>query len=107
MNARLVKGYVFITVSAIVLGAAAILLLTNFDNDWTLKVIWRDRTLPRAAWLLMAAAGGVVIWWVAWKILPKGIAALRAGSIARRSRETAERLSELVKNRQQNGVRQK
>ena len=55
----------------------------------------------------MAAAGGVVIWWVAWKILPKGIAALREGSIARRSRETAERLSELVKNRQQNGVRQK
>ena len=100
MNARLAKGYVFITVSAILLAAAAILLLTNFDNDWTLKVFWRDRTLPRATWLLLAAAGGVVVWWVAWKVLPKGIAALRDGSTARRSREAAKRVKELEKDQQ-------
>ena len=100
MNARLVKGYVFLTISVLILLAAAVLLVTNLGDKWTLHVFWRDRTLPRAAWLLLAAAGGVVIWWVAWKILPKGIAALREGSIARRSRETAKRVKELEKNQQ-------
>jgi len=100
MNARLVKGYVLVTFSVLVLAAAAVLLLTNFDNDWKLKVFWRDRALPRAAWLLLAAGGGVVIWWVAWKVLPKGVAALRAGTAARRSRETARRVRELEKGRQ-------
>jgi hypothetical protein len=101
MNLKLLKGYVFLVICILLLAAAAILLVTNLDNDWRLKVYWRDRMLPRAAWLLLAAAGGLVIWWAVRKLLPAGIAAVRQGGAAQRTKEAEKRLSKLEKGPQQ------
>ena len=95
MNLKLLQGYVLLTIALLILAAAAILLVTNLGDPWTLHVYWSDRTLPRAAWLLLAAGGGLVIWWTLRKVLPTGIAAGRQGAILYRTRKTEKQVKAL------------
>ena len=99
MNTKLLRGYFFLVVVVLILAGAIVLLLTNMDNDWRLKVYWRDRIMPRAAWLVLAGIGGLVVWWTLRKTLPAGLAALREGKAVRQSRRTEKRLREIEKNR--------
>ena len=97
MNVRLVKGYVLLTISLLVLVAAGILLVSNLGGTWTMHVFLGPRTLPPAAWLSMAAIAGVVVWWTLRRVLPKAIQAVRTGSKLKRTRETQQRLDDLEK----------
>ena len=70
MNTKLLRGYFLLAAVMLILAGALVLLLTNMDNDWRLKVYWRDRIMPRAAWLVLAGIGGLVVWWTLRKMLP-------------------------------------
>lgn len=87
MNAKLLKGYCLIVLAMLILVAAGILLLNNIGDDWRMQVFWRSVTMSPAAWLLLAAAGGVVLWWTFTKLLPAAISALRSGTRQRRQAE--------------------
>ena len=95
MSAKTLKGYVYLVFALLVLAAAVLLLLMNLDNDWRLKVFWRDRTMPRAGWLLLAAAAGVLLFWVLRSVLPAGVRSLRKGAAASKAKDNERRLSEL------------
>jgi len=99
MNARLLKGYLLLAVTVVVLAAAAVLLVNNLDSDWTLKVYWRDHQLPRAAWLLLGGAGGLIVYWTLRRLLPAGIAAVRQGAKVRRQKRSEKRIDRLEKDR--------
>ncbi len=95
MNTKLVRGYVLAILSLLILAAAGLLLVMNLGNSWQLHVYFKTVQLPRAAWLILAAAGGLITWWTLTKVLPAGISALRAGIKLRREKEAREQLKAL------------
>ena len=97
MNVKTLTGYVLLALAAIILAAAAILLITNMDNDWRMKIFWRDYMLHRATALLLAAGGGILVYFTLRKILPAGIGSLRRGRAAKRAKEMTQRLDDLEK----------
>ena len=100
MNLKLLKGYVLATIAILVLGGAVVLLVMNFGDKWTLHVYWKERTLPRAVWLLLAGAGGLLVYWTLRKLLPRAVANLREGRQIRRSQQTDKSAENLEKNQQ-------
>jgi len=97
MNLKLLKGYVLLLLSVIVLAAAVVLLTMNLGDQWELHVYAKKVTLSRALYLLLAAVGGVLLWWILRKALPAGITNLREGTALRRGRQTEKRLKNLEK----------
>jgi len=95
MNTKLLRGYVLAILSLLILAAAALLLIMNLGDSWQLHVFFKTVELPRAAWLLLAAVGGLIIWWTLTKLLPTGISALRAGTKLRREKDAREQLKSL------------
>ena len=86
MKLKTLRGYVLAFVSLAVLTLAAVLLLNNIGGQWEMQVIYRPVILRPAAWLLLAGAGGVVIFGTVAKLAPRAIKDLRAGVAARRAR---------------------
>ncbi|KKL03906.1 hypothetical protein LCGC14_2621440 [marine sediment metagenome] len=101
MNIKLIKGYLLALASLLILAAAAFILLNNLGERWSLHVFWRSVTLRRPSWLLIAGAGGLVIYWTARKGLPAAIANLREGLRIRRGKQTDRDLKELRKDQGQ------
>ncbi len=77
MTFNLLRGYVLLVVSLVVLTAAAVLLATNLGDTWTMHVFFKDVPMRRAAWLLLAGAGGLVVWWTLTRLLPRAVADIR------------------------------
>ena len=94
MNLSLLKGYLLAAVTVLVLVAAAVLVLNNLkaqnDSPWVLQVFYRPVTLSPAAWLLLAGAGGVVVFLTLWQVLPRALRSLRAGAAKRRAKAAAQ-----------------
>lgn len=96
MNLSLLKGYLLAAVTMLVVVAAAILVLNNLEAEqpWQMQVFFRPVVLSPAAWLLLAGAGGVVVFLTLWKVLPRAVRSLRAGSAKRQAkadRQAAEK----------------
>jgi len=100
MNLNLLKGYLLALLSLLILTAAAILLVNNIGGSWRMQVFWRPLTLRPAVWLLLAAGGGVVIWYTITRLIPTAIASLRSGKKRQREKENHQRLKELEKSKQ-------
>lgn len=92
MNLKLLKGYLLALLCLIILVAAAFLLVNNIGGRWQMQVFWRPVVLRPAAWLLLAGAGGLVVYWTLRKVLPAAIASLREGAAIRRAKTTAKEL---------------
>ena len=94
MNMKLLKGYVLLGLTVLVLVAAGFLLLNNLKAKppWTMQVFFRPVTLSPAAWLLLAGAGGIVVYWMLRHVLPRSVRSLKDGSARRRARQTEQRL---------------
>jgi hypothetical protein len=95
MNLKLLQGYGLAVLSLLILVAAGFILLNNAGDDWPLHVFWKTVTLSRSLWLLLAALGGVVLWWTLTKLLPGAVSALRAGMKSRREKEAKQQLKDL------------
>jgi len=95
MNWNLLKGYLLAALVLAVLAAGGILVLNNLGGAWQMQVFWKPVTMRPAAWLLCAAAGGLVVWWTLTKVLPVAVAALRAGNQVRRERQTRRDLKDM------------
>jgi len=96
MNWKLLRGYVLVIVSALILVAAAIILISNIRRDTTIQLFVGPRTLSASAWLLLAAAGGVVLWMTFTKLLPWSVSAFKAGAKQRNEKAAQQQLKQLA-----------
>lgn len=94
MNMKLIKGYTLAILSLMILAAAGILVLTNMD-PWTLHVFSKSQTLPQSVWLLLAGAGGVIVWYTVLKLVPTAVASLRKGKKLHQTQSDHDRLKNL------------
>jgi hypothetical protein len=90
MSVKRLKGYLLAVLCLVILVAAAFLLLNNIGGAWSMQVFWRPVTLRPAAWLLLAAAGGVVVYWTLRRLLPAAIANLRQAAALKRAEQSPE-----------------
>jgi len=96
MNLKLLQGYTLAILCVLVLAAAGFLLLNNIGGEWEMQVFWRPVKMGPAAWLLLAALGGVVLWWTLTKLLPMAISSLKAGAKLRRQKDADQQLRQLT-----------
>ena len=96
MNWKLLRGYVLAIVAALILVVAGILLVNNIGGAWQMQVFWRPVTMGPAAWLLLAAAGGVVLWKTFTKLLPWSVSAFKAGARQRTEKAAQQQLTKLA-----------
>ena len=82
MNLKLLSGYVLLVICAGVVAFVGIIVLMNTGDTWKLHVVTRDIELSRAAWLLIAAGGGIIIFLDLFWLLPRTIRSLRLGARA-------------------------
>jgi hypothetical protein len=104
MNLKLLSGYVLLVICAGVVGLAAIIVLMNTGDEWMLHVMSRDVTLSRALWLLIAAAGGIVIFLDLFWLLPRTIRSLRVGAEIRKQRNQQKMLHDIAAERHAQAV---
>ena len=101
MNLRLLQGYALAILVVVILVAAGFILLNNIGGEWTMQVVWRPVTLRPAAWLLLAALGGLILWWTFSKLLPTAVSALKAGARLRREKRAQQQLRDLAGRKEQ------
>jgi hypothetical protein len=95
MNLRLLTGYVLLVICAGVVALAAIITLMNTGYSWELHVLYRPVSMSRAAWLLLAAAGGIVIALDVGWLLPRTIRQLQSG-LAEKKQKTQEKMLKAI-----------
>ena len=98
MNVKLITGWLLVIACTLILLAAGVLVLTNAGDRWTLHVYWKDIVMSRAVWLLLAGAGGAVVYLTVRKMLPRAIRDLRQGAHIRREKITRRNVAEMARN---------
>ena len=92
MNAKVVKGYVLIVVSGLVILAAAALVVVQWTNEGTFSFFGHDMKVRMWLLLLGAAGGGMVIRTLL-RLLVRGIGSLKRGWQAAGAKGSPERFS--------------
>lgn len=103
MNFNLIKGYLQALLSILILTATAILIVNNIGGEWRMQVFWRPVRLRPAVWLLLAAAGGIIIWYTITRLVPTAIASLRKGKKSQREKANHRKVMELEKRKDEVG----
>ena len=100
MNLKLLSGYVLLVICAGVVAFVGIIVLMNTGDTWKLHVVTRDIELSRAAWLLIAAGGGIIIFLDLFWLLPRTIRSLRLGADIKKQRAERKMLHDIAAERQ-------
>ncbi len=95
MNMKLIKGYTLAILSLMILAAAGILILNNLGGEWKMQFFWKPVTLRPAVGMLLAGAGGVIVWYTVLKLVPTAVASLRKGKKLQQTQSDHERLKNL------------
>lgn len=101
MNLKLLQGYALAILVVVILVAAGFILLNNIGDNWQLHVFWKTRTMSRSGWLLLAALGGLILWWTFSKLLPTAVSALKTGARQRREKRAQQQLRDLTGRKEQ------
>ncbi len=86
------KAIVLLSISGLLLVAAAVLVITNWGYAWTMHLYTRPLTVKGGPCLFVAAVIGIGIWYVCRTSIPAGIRALRASKQKSILKATQKRL---------------
>ncbi len=104
MNVNLLKGYVLVVLSGLILLAAALLVILQWGNQAKLSLYGKNVEVNTFALVLCSAAGGIVIVFLCW-VFVRGLRSLLKGRRKEKQQLIAQRISNLEqhKQKQQNG----
>jgi len=92
MTFRLVKGYVLVAISGLVILVSAVLIGLQWGNSSAFSWFGQNRTVNTALLMVCSLADAFVLLWM-FKVLSQGMRAVRQGRTSRRDRpvEQADR----------------
>ena len=100
MNWNLVKGYVLVVLSGLILFAAVVLIVVQWDLTADFSIYASKSTKVSTLLLVVCSAAGGVALLFLLKMMVRGISALRRGHRDSQQRQTRQRLQRLEKQTQ-------